>query len=646
MWGKISILTFIISACQDNFSSATSEFEFEYPGNDIDLGILEAPIDEAGVDRDLQACVPAHAGNHQSRSARYGSNMFYDEEIWTTPDVKGPMVLRWDLVSCQMKIGIHILPDQSFVYVRDGSSSGFIYDNVEAAYNHMHTDTTATYRAVFSLDSSGNFDTPARSIVRNGVQQVNWPSFNMDPNEGLFEFTARQAVSLDSFQFVWEQSHVAGRLLKGSVAETKMGNTIDTSANVFARLVNKEQIRIVNNGFYYLTRKSVHGTSSGLLQSTNFFNLHNETGGGMNPSFSICENIGTSTPLGPVSASAEVGLCCGTQCTGDMSKVSKSTLCDVSVSNCYNPLLENCTVDTLHCEHVIAEPADQLHALFPSTRSSLPEDNIWTYYGRYDFVGGMVTDNNYGVKTTSYVSGSGTYANKNAEARVSIPFSGSGTGNGRYEIEWNLAVFQSYSSPRNVGLLEVHSYSTGETLASRTVSSAGLFRNWTPITFEVTIADRHLNDIGFAIRSINNRYLDFDYVAIKYLHHETLSPTPYPTPNPTPRPTPAPTPSVCSHVDLTVLTDQRPQEISWEWKESDGTVRQYAPTGYYGIPNRSYSHALVACTGKCYRFNVYDTGHNGLCCSNGSGYVRIVSRGQTRFVKNSYNYSWTHVYCH
>jgi len=643
MWAKISVLAFIISAHEDNFVSASSEVDLSYPGNHVQFDSLEAPVYETGEGRDLQSCTPVHEGDSSSRAARYGSGLFYDEEIWTAPDVSGPMVLRWDLVNCRMTIGRHALPDQSYVYVNDGADT-FIYDTLAPAYDHMHNDGSATYKAIFRLDSAGVIDIPARTISYGGVQQTSWPGFNMSPDEANFEALAMAAFDGFAFTSVWPRHEVYTRLLSGLGTMTKLPNTNSPTRNKISRLVHRNQIRIVNNGFYYITRKSVHGASSGLLQSANFFQLHNETDGGMNPSFSICENIDDSNEPSP-SASAEIGLCCGTQCTSDMSKVYKSTLCEVNVNNCYNPLLDNCTVDTLPCEHVIAEPEDQVHALFPSTRSFLPEENIWTYLSRHDFVGGGRPSALLLDVASNYVIGTQTSLEANAEVRVSIPFSGSGNGNGRYEVTWFVALFQSYSTPTSVATLSVYSYSTGETLAQTTVTSFEPLSFWKEITTEVTIADRHLNDIAFKVSAIGNRALNFDYVSLKYLYHATLSPTPYPTPNPTPHPTPAPTPNPCIFANVLIYTDNYPQEVSWKWETTGGILKNSISQGFYANNLALYSHNVEACYGTCYRFTIYDSANDGLCCGYGSGYAKVILSGDTKIFFNSYSSSSSGSFC-
>jgi len=630
MWLKLSFLALIFSTNKHSFGIASSVAEIETLGYEFEADALTVPVSQAEDDRNLQSCTPAHAnveGDH-SDGLISGNLMFYDGEIWTAPGIAAPMVLRWDLTNCEMVIGRHAPAEVNYMVAT--ANDVFQFDNLETAYAYFQS--TNVGKQMFKLDINGTELINSTFISYNGVTQDNWP--NYDSSMGSSNSSVA-AYSQDAYQFIWTREEVFEFLLTGLSAYVKMANTNDVSATHFARLVNRDQIRIIDmDGFYYINRKYVHSTS-GLSYSSNFFQLHNKTDGGLNSDFSICENIDSSNE--PIySASAEVGFCCGRQCTHDMSKVYKSSLCNVVVNNCYNPLLESCTVETLPCENVIAEPEDQKHALFPSDRSPLSSENTWSYFGRYDFTGGYRFDEHVhrlekGVRLDGPNWGT---QYQTAEARFAIPFDNPGDGNGRYQIKFWGGRHHNYSpgTPafNRFVTFKVISYSTGEELVHANVGASELpFDEYTSYTVEVTIADRHLGDIGLKVIPQHDAYYFFDFAEIKYLYHQTLSPTPYPTPQPTPHPTPQPTPQptpACTNAILTLRTDNYPHEISWRWI-ANGIVTNNVNGGYYGSQMALYSHHLSVCGGNCYQFDIYDAANDGICCGYGHGYYQIHING-------------------
>ena len=596
---------------------------------------MTVPVPQAEDDRNLQSCTPAHANvGGENYNGLYSANlMFYDEEVWTAPDIAAPMVLRWDLTNCEMVIGRHAPAEVNYMVAT--TNDVFQFDNLETAYAYFQS--TNVGKQMFKLDINGTEVMNPTLISYNGVTQENWP--NYDSSMGSSNSSVA-AYSQDAYQFIWTREEVFERLLIGLTAYVKMANTNDVTSTHLARLVNRDQIRIIDmDGFYYINRKYVHSTS-GVSYSSNFFQLHNTTDGGLNSDFSICENIDSSNEPS-FSASAEVGFCCGRQCSHDMSKVYKSSLCNVVVNNCYNPLLESCTVETLPCEHVIAEPEDQTHALFPSDRSPLSSENTWTYFGRFDFTGGHRWNSvDHRAHQGIRLDGHSSDLLKTAQARFAIPFDNPGDGNGRYQITFWGFPYQAYTASLSLVRFEVISYSTGEVLVQHTATAGTYSTGNTPVTLEATIADRHLGDIGLKLTALNNIIFYFDFAEIKYLYHETFSPTPYPTPQPTRHPTPAPTPAPCTTATIRIYTDNYPGEISWRWIEN-GHVINSVNAGYYGSSLQNYYYYPRLCNGRCYQFEIRDTANDGICCGYGNGFYYVQANGSTR-ISSSGSYGGVH----
>ena len=76
-----------------------------------------------------------------------------------------------------------------------------------------------------------------------------------------------------------------------------------------------------------------------------------------------------------------------------------------------------------------------------------------------------------------------------------------------------------------------------------------------------------------------------------------------------------------------VRTDNAPGEISWEIKNMEGTV--VASGGPYTQANTVINTDVSLLADGCYDFFVYDAGGNGVCCTNGAGFVRLSSGSVT-----------------
>jgi hypothetical protein len=89
--------------------------------------------------------------------------------------------------------------------------------------------------------------------------------------------------------------------------------------------------------------------------------------------------------------------------------------------------------------------------------------------------------------------------------------------------------------------------------------------------------------------------------------------------------TAAPQPSTV--LNTIIMTDNMPDQTSWNVKASDGTVIKAA--GGYTIANHAYRDEidLPVGSGDCYTFTIHDAGGNGLCCANGGGSYLVYDPG-------------------
>jgi hypothetical protein len=78
-------------------------------------------------------------------------------------------------------------------------------------------------------------------------------------------------------------------------------------------------------------------------------------------------------------------------------------------------------------------------------------------------------------------------------------------------------------------------------------------------------------------------------------------------------------------IRLVLRTDNSPLETSWDVKNSLGTIIESSPV--YTINNKLYFDTIYLPQADCYTFTIYDSGNNGICCSNGAGVYEISSNG-------------------
>lgn len=72
-----------------------------------------------------------------------------------------------------------------------------------------------------------------------------------------------------------------------------------------------------------------------------------------------------------------------------------------------------------------------------------------------------------------------------------------------------------------------------------------------------------------------------------------------------------------------IKTDNNPDETTWTIVDGIGNV--IASGGPYTNSATIYTHEVPLDFGTCYTFTIYDSGGDGLCCSNGNGYFRLSS---------------------
>ncbi|HLO91943.1 MAG TPA: T9SS type A sorting domain-containing protein [Lentimicrobium sp.] len=74
-------------------------------------------------------------------------------------------------------------------------------------------------------------------------------------------------------------------------------------------------------------------------------------------------------------------------------------------------------------------------------------------------------------------------------------------------------------------------------------------------------------------------------------------------------------------IQLKIRTDNSPQEITWSIIDDNGVT--VASGGPYTDPMTMYTENISLDNEGCYEFYIYDTGGNGLCCGNGTGFFKL-----------------------
>lgn len=89
-------------------------------------------------------------------------------------------------------------------------------------------------------------------------------------------------------------------------------------------------------------------------------------------------------------------------------------------------------------------------------------------------------------------------------------------------------------------------------------------------------------------------------------------------------------PVTSNQIFVYVKTDNKPQENTWDIRNSTGTI--IATGGPYANATTLYKDTVDLPSYDCYTFTIYDAGGNGLCCVNGSGLYFLVDNQNTAII--------------
>lgn len=89
-------------------------------------------------------------------------------------------------------------------------------------------------------------------------------------------------------------------------------------------------------------------------------------------------------------------------------------------------------------------------------------------------------------------------------------------------------------------------------------------------------------------------------------------------------------------VKIKIRTDNKPEETTWEIKNSSGAV--IASGGPYTQASTIIDTEVFFDESDCYEFFIYDAGGNGLCCTNGTGFYKLTSGSTTLAQGTSFEY--------
>jgi len=81
-------------------------------------------------------------------------------------------------------------------------------------------------------------------------------------------------------------------------------------------------------------------------------------------------------------------------------------------------------------------------------------------------------------------------------------------------------------------------------------------------------------------------------------------------------------PTVYRKMQLSLRTDNNPQETTWEIRDETGGL--LTSSGVITQANTLLTFPIQIPTGGCYTFTVFDAGGNGLCCTQGYGYYQLL----------------------
>jgi hypothetical protein len=78
-----------------------------------------------------------------------------------------------------------------------------------------------------------------------------------------------------------------------------------------------------------------------------------------------------------------------------------------------------------------------------------------------------------------------------------------------------------------------------------------------------------------------------------------------------------------SSINLEILTDNNPNQITWQVLNANNQV-VFSGGPYTGQPNTLIQQELEFQQFGCYRFIISDSGNDGICCTSGSGYFSLL----------------------
>ncbi len=87
-----------------------------------------------------------------------------------------------------------------------------------------------------------------------------------------------------------------------------------------------------------------------------------------------------------------------------------------------------------------------------------------------------------------------------------------------------------------------------------------------------------------------------------------------------------------STVNFELKTDQYPEETSWELTNSIGEVL-YFGDNYNGQPNTVFTETWELNDLDCYTFTIFDVYGDGICCSYGEGYYKLMDENYVVFAE-------------
>ncbi|NCA75009.1 MAG: T9SS type A sorting domain-containing protein [Alphaproteobacteria bacterium] len=80
-----------------------------------------------------------------------------------------------------------------------------------------------------------------------------------------------------------------------------------------------------------------------------------------------------------------------------------------------------------------------------------------------------------------------------------------------------------------------------------------------------------------------------------------------------------------NQVKVVIRTDNAPEQTTWAFKNSLGETVAFG--GPYTQPNKIHQQTITLPKPDCYRFTLYDSGGDGICCTNGNGVYELSSSG-------------------